>query len=671
MLSGTAMPLRTLRRGFFVSTAFAGLLCASEAARAACTPAAANNVVATCTGSTIFYGGPSVTGITINVMPGAMVGELLFAEGTVVNSGSISRSSYAIDSQGDLSVTNFGLIEATSPSQSAISAVGNTTVVNSGKIIGDIHANGGPGSNGTLLNSGTLLGAVTFNAGTVVNSGSISTSDLAIWLISGPGTVTNTGSIIGSNGGIRSQSNLELNNSGTIQGSGYYGGVWVGQAASIVNSGTILGGMSFNITNGPQSDSLTVLPGAHFGGLVDFGGGADKVTFGPGNWILNTAQFDAALSTVTTAGTPHVVTLNQIVVADLSGFGAMNRAIMDITGWIASVLPDAPVYEPAPGGSGAANAFAAIEAAAPRDDYAFNSTAPAYAPVPAFKGGAVSDRDGNSVWAKAFGGRRDQSTEGGFIGSVTVGYGGAIGYDRQITPATRLGGFVGGSSNETQLALNAGGLDTGAVFGGLYARNMFGAHGATFLDLSLIGGRLDTKSTRNLGGGLAFETARASYDGWFVNPAVMLGHRFALANGYTLTPALKLRYVAAGFGGYTETGSSANLVVGARDLQAFEERAELTLANASLLDNGSRIGVRLNGGLLAQQRSGDANVNVTLIGQNFIAATPDKQSVLGLYGGAGLDWRFGRVALFAAGEIVAMNDSTTSVAGKGGVRVVW
>jgi hypothetical protein len=33
-----------------------------------------------------------------------------------------------------------------------------------------------------------------------------------------------------------------------------------------------------------------VLPGARFGGLVNFGGGADRVDFGPGNWILNVAN---------------------------------------------------------------------------------------------------------------------------------------------------------------------------------------------------------------------------------------------------------------------------------------------------------------------------------------------------------------------------------------------
>ena len=195
--------------------------------------------------------------------------------------------------------------------------------------------------------------------------------------------------------------------------------------------------------------------------------------------------------------------------------------------------------------------------------------------------------------------------------------------------------------------------------------------GATFLDLALIGGKLSNEAKRNMGGGLALDTASASYDGSFVNPSLALGHRFALDRFVTVTPVLKVRYVAAQFDGYTETGSSANLTVGDRTMQAFEERAEVTLANTRTLDNGSRLGVRMTGGVLAQQRTGDATVNIALVGQNFIGATPDKQNMFGIFGGAGLDWQIGRMALFAAGEVTGMDDNVTTFTGKGGVRVTW
>jgi len=87
--------------------------------------------------------------------------------------------------------------------------------------------------------------------------------------------------------------------------------------------------------------------------------------------------------------------------------------------------------------------------------------------------------------------------------------------------------------------------------------------------------------------------------------------------------------------------------------------------------NASRLIVRATGGAMAQQRTGDSAVNVILVGQNFIAATPDAGGVFGAYGSAGFDWQIGRVAWFASGEVTGMNDKTTTFAGKCGMRVVW
>ncbi len=617
-----------LRAGLLTSTAFAAVMMAGDAAQAACTPAAANDVTAICNGTTTNqgdgapgtsagirgYGAPSLTGLNVTVMSGARVtgmGGISFETGSVTNYGTITGT------------TNDGI------------------------------AVGGLSSNATVTNSGTIMSAATgvwaFGTLNVINSGNITSTS----------TLSN---------GVHAGNSLSMTNSGTITGDR---GVSSNGTANVTNSGTIIGtgglALRFNFTSGPQSDSLTILPGARFGGLADFGGGADTVTFGPGSWILNTTQFDDGLSTINTSGNAYAVTANQIVVADLSGFGAMNRAVMDITGWIASVLPDSPVFDTTQ--TAGATAFAAIESAAPSFDDAFANfpSALPYAPTPVFKGGTVSDARGNSVWAKGFGGRREQDTDNNFIGSVTQGFGGAIGFDGQVSANTRLGVLFGGSRNETTLQFNAGETDTDTLFGGIYSRTFFGA---SFLDLALIGGKLENDSKRNIGGGLTMETASASYDGWFVNPSLTLGHRIALSHNLTLTPALKARYVAAHFDGYTENGSTTNLTVAGRDVQALEERAELTLASVQYF-GASRIVMRGTLGALAQQRTGDSTVNIVLVGQNFIAATPDKDNVFGLYGGGGFDWQTGNVALFASGEVTGTSDNTVAFAGKGGMRMVW
>jgi uncharacterized protein with beta-barrel porin domain len=140
--------------------------------------------------------------------------------------------------------------------------------------------------------------------------------------------------------------------------------------------------------------------------------------------------------------------------------------------------------------------------------------------------------------------------------------------------------------------------------------------------------------------------------------------------GFTLTPEFEVRYVAAQFDGYTETGSSANLTVGSRTVQGLEERAEATLAYVGYA-GANRITLRVSGGALAQQRTSGPSVNIALLGRNLVATTPDGSSLNGLFAGAGVDWRIGRVALFASAEAVGTDDSTRTCTGRGGIRVVW
>jgi len=707
----TGKPSPVLRMSLMASTAFASMLLAGEAAQAACDPKADSGVTATCTGTTvnqgtgapgssggnIGYGDPGLTNIDVTVVSGASVtgtdGGIHFDAGHVTNSGRITGTSQSgIRANNTANVVN--LDGGTITGSHGIYANAIAYVTNSGTVTGTINTGIWGTTTAYVTNSGTVAGALhgirSVDAVYVTNSGEISGGERGVSgsvaaYVTNSGTitgttvagvfgvtanVTNSGTISGNIGIYTVTANVT--NSGTITGDI---GISADRTVNVTNSGTISGGsgtaMVFNANGTAASDNLTILPGARFGGLVDFGGGADRVTFGPGSWVLHTANFDSAQSTVVTAGQPYVVEPNRIVVADVSGFAAMNRALMDITGWIASVLPDVPVVGPERTPNRVADAFSALDQTGGFGGSQIGSadlpaTANAYAPV--FKAGAVSDAYGNNVWAKSFGGRRAQPTDGNIIGSVTSGFGGAFGYERLLGAGLAIGGFVGASSNRTDQQLNAGRIDTDAAFAGLYAR---ASYGASFLDLALIGGALDNKSRRNIGGGLAPETAEASYRGWFVNPSLALGHRYTLDEITTLTPALKLRYVAAHFNGYTETGSSANLAVAGRDVQTLEERAELTLAKVYRLGSEQRLVTRLSGGVLAQQRVGDSSVNVALAGQNFIAATPERSSVVGGYAGIGLDWQAGRTILFASGEAIALDDSTTSFAGKGGLRVLW
>lgn len=610
----------------------------------------------------------------------------------VTNSGSITAAVYnAIYSGMNSTVINSGVITSAGADYNGIYAADTAAVTNSGTITGGFVAVGsgavaivtnsgtisggssGVGSEGitTVINSGTITGqnrqgVIGYDSVTVTNSGTITGGANGV-ASNNIATVTNSGTIMGGTNGVVSNGTATVTNTGIIIG--VVSGVWTNGTGVITTSGFIGGGSGtavlFNGNGIAASDTLNILPGARFGGRVDFGGGADRVNFGPGNWVLDTAQYDAALSTVTTPGTPYFITPNQIIVADTSSFRMMKRAIMDITGWISSVLPDSPVFDTS--AMSGANAFATIDAPAPRFDNAFANfpSALPHAQTPAFTGGTVNDAHGNAFWAKGFGGRRDQGTSDGVIAGITTGAGVAIGFDADVTANTRLGAFAGGSDNDTRFDLNAGSIGIDAMFAGLYSRTMAGS---SFLDLALIGGTLDNESKRNING-VTLQTASARYDGWFLTPLLTLGHRFALPYNLTLTPAVKVRYVAAHFDGYAESGSNVNLTVAAQNFRGVEERAEVTLAGVQHW-NGNRITFRAHGGLLARQYGGDQTVNVAFIGSNVLAAIGERDAY-GLYAGGGFAWQTGNVALFASGEVTGMNDNSTIVAGKGGVRVVW
>jgi outer membrane autotransporter protein len=140
---------------------------------------------------------------------------------------------------------------------------------------------------------------------------------------------------------------------------------------------------------------------------------------------------------------------------------------------------------------------------------------------------------------------------------------------------------------------------------------------------------------------------------------------------YTLTPSLNVRYLHASLNGYTETGTTAPLTVGDRTVDSFEERAQLKLTRTQVFAPGEALKTSLFGGALADQRVGGNTIDAVLLGQAIPFATPGNDSVWGGFGGASLEWRTGRVTLFASAEYLTLSDSSSVLSGQGGVRVAF
>jgi uncharacterized protein with beta-barrel porin domain len=273
-------------------------------ARADCTPAAANNVTATCTGTTTNqganpppssagvdgYGTGVETGVTVNVSDGASVtgtnnginaGDVIVNNGTgatisgggngivaesgaatVVNSGAISGAGFAIDSLGNATVTNNA----------------GATIAGSGGILTNTAAN--------ITNFGAITGTSTFaisgNTAVTINNaaGATITATItdAIFVATGAAMVVNSGAIsggIGGGDGVDAHTTATVtNNAGASIVAGGYGisgiaGVNVTNYGSIGgtldaihgNVATVINGAGASITSSHQS-AITALLGA-------------------------------------------------------------------------------------------------------------------------------------------------------------------------------------------------------------------------------------------------------------------------------------------------------------------------------------------------------------------------------------------------------------------------
>ena len=375
-------------------------------------------------------------------------------------------------------------------------------------------------------------------------------------------------------------------------------------------------------------------------------------------------------------GAPFVIFGNTVAVLDPTSFSIADKNIADFSHAISSMVTSR-LNNPVPmsGGSTpigfAPSGNVAVDMA--RDAFAgISSLNYASTDRVLFSNPNVTAVDGTSVWAQGFAGQRIQDADAPTLRSINNFYGGMMGIDKTFRPGLRLGGLLGAGAINSTIDLNSGGTKSDIVFGGLYGRY---AMNRSFVDFALLGGHSSNDLRRNMANNLVpggLETATASYNGWFISPEIAYGVKMPVGTNLTLTPTARVRYLAAGFGGYQEIGSTTNLTVASRTSHNFEERGEVMLTHTSDPNPAQRMQISGTLGLLAYQRAGDTTVNTILLGQNLPFATPGKNDVFGGYAGMGFDWRHRNgVTVFGAAEYTATTDLSRTATAKGGVKVAF
>ncbi|WP_445222007.1 autotransporter outer membrane beta-barrel domain-containing protein [Bradyrhizobium sp. Pa8] len=483
-------------------------------------------------------------------------------------------------------------------------------------------------------------------------------------------TVTNAGTISGGVAGIVVGNQTVIYNSGVISGlTGIESGpIAYAPTAEITNSGTIVGTGGFAI-NMNRTSALTLLPGSKIIGQIVISNVAQLSVSAP-NQNLTFVNSLGAMTVTIGAGLPGVASGNTLVTVDPTIFGVMDRTLLAFTDAVTGLAGSRTSAASTAGGG--ALGFAAADSTTSSVDDAFAQVM-GYAKAPTdavwFKNPTVTASDGTTVWARGFTGHRVQQADGISLRNVTDFYGGAIGIDKRVAPDLLLGAYGGGGSTLTTIDPAMGDARSDIGFGGVYGRKDIGK---TFIDFGLLGGATSNRSSRLINNNLAaggLETATANFGGWFVNPELALGYRHAIAPGWTLTPTARVRYLAAGYDGYTESGSTANLTVGNRTLQNMEERGELNLTYTTQTE-AVRFQLGGYGGVIGQQRVGDSDVNATLLGQALAFAAPGQASIAGGFVGTTLDWRFrSGVGLYGGIEYTALTDHSSTVTGRAGLRV--
>ena len=357
-------------------------------------------------------------------------------------------------------------------------------------------------------------------------------------------------------------------------------------------------------------NNLYIEPGASFGSSVEFNNTSDNtIYFAPGSYTMAVKGFAEEANDVTL--------YNRYQSLVVTGDPA-DEAVLDVVQTNgASALPGAIGLQ-----IGAISDI--IGGIAPQGGQSGGSEGTlAYASAPALTGAAAAVTDlagagqGDATrffWLHGFGGGgRDRAN---LMDTTHAGL--VTGYE--IRDGAMRAGFLGGIGQLSNDAPSrTGSVDADTAFAGAYYG---GQHGAYNVDALIIAGGLRAETIRGVNAG---DSATGSYDGWYVAPELAVSRTLALADGWSVTPGARLRYVGTWLEGYAETGSVQNVSYDDRASHVVEGSLEVKLGKSQDFSNGMALRVDLTAALVESLNLGDRRFDATLVNTTF---TPSAFSFL-------------------------------------------
>jgi outer membrane autotransporter protein len=214
------------------------------------------------------------------------------------------------------------------------------------------------------------------------------------------------------------------------------------------------------------------------------------------------------------------------------------------------------------------------------------------------------------IWGKGYGLLGDRKSESGIAGYKYNIFGTSFGVDYRYTEHSIFGLTAGFSSGDVDYGLSGSKADISGKHIGLYSRSNVSDW---FFDYILMYSKLEYETERRID--LTGETADGSFNGQAISGYFEARYDWRSHISWFIQPLASLQFSLLNLDGYTESGSSANLIFDEQSYTSLKGSVGARVRNNLYTDaEGRYAAVELRGRLLHEFGDTDSSVGVSFAG---------------------------------------------------------